>query len=136
MLFVQNHWTLDTQCLFPWQVLQADGGNFSACVNAATLALIDAGIPLKDYVCACSASFIRDTALVDLNHLEESGSNPELVIATLPKSNDQIVFLEINSRLHEDNLCDVVNCAVSGCQDIFQILQKAVRDNLSTFIGE
>ena len=29
------------------EVLQADGGNYCACVNAATLALIDAGIPLK-----------------------------------------------------------------------------------------
>ncbi len=38
------------------EVLQADGGNYCACVNAATLALIDAGIPLKDYVTACTAS--------------------------------------------------------------------------------
>ena len=29
------------------EVLQADGGNYCACVNAATLALIDAGIPLR-----------------------------------------------------------------------------------------
>ncbi len=41
------------------EVLQADGGNYCACVNAATLALIDAGIPLKDYVTACTASLGR-----------------------------------------------------------------------------
>ncbi|XP_016368331.1 exosome complex component RRP41-like [Sinocyclocheilus rhinocerous] len=36
------------------KILQADGGNYSACVNAATLALVDAGIPMRDYVCACT----------------------------------------------------------------------------------
>ena len=52
------------------EVLQADGGNYCACVNAATLALIDAGIPLKDYVTACTASLVLDTPLVDVSSLE------------------------------------------------------------------
>ena len=29
------------------QVLQSDGGNLAACINAATLALVDAGVSLK-----------------------------------------------------------------------------------------
>ena len=36
----------------------------SACINAATLAFIDAGIPMKDYVCACSASFIEQQPIL------------------------------------------------------------------------
>ena len=46
------------------EVLQADGGNLCACINAATLALIDAGIPLRDYVTACTASLVNDIPLV------------------------------------------------------------------------
>ena len=53
-----------------FQVLQADGGNYCAAVNAATLALIDAGIPLKDYVTACTAGYINDRVLVDVNNTE------------------------------------------------------------------
>ena len=34
------------------------------CINAATLAVIDAGIPMKDYVCACTASYIEDSPFV------------------------------------------------------------------------
>lgn len=34
------------------------------CVNAATMALIDAGVPMKDFVCACSAGYIEDTPLL------------------------------------------------------------------------
>ncbi len=29
------------------EILQADGGNLAACINAATLALVDAGVALK-----------------------------------------------------------------------------------------
>ncbi len=39
-------------------------GNRCVSVNAATMALIDAGIPMKDYVCACSASYIQDTPML------------------------------------------------------------------------
>ena len=39
-------------------------GNRCASINAGTLALIDAGIPMKDFVCACSATFLEDTPLL------------------------------------------------------------------------
>uniref|UniRef100_A0A7N1A7J9 Exoribonuclease phosphorolytic domain-containing protein n=1 Tax=Kalanchoe fedtschenkoi TaxID=63787 RepID=A0A7N1A7J9_KALFE len=40
------------------QVLQADGGTRSACINAATLALNDAGIPMSD------AGYLNNTPLL------------------------------------------------------------------------
>ena len=45
-------------------VLLYKTGDYSVCVNAATMALIDAGIPMKDFVCACSASYIEDTPIL------------------------------------------------------------------------
>ena len=39
-------------------------GNNCVCINAATMALIDAGVPMKDFVCACSAGYIEDTPLL------------------------------------------------------------------------
>ncbi|CAN1157243.1 Exosome complex component RRP41 homolog [Linum perenne] len=46
------------------QVLQADGGTRSACINAATLALADAGIPMSDLVTSCSAGYLNSTPLL------------------------------------------------------------------------
>lgn len=69
------------------EVLQADGGNYCACVNAATLALIDAGIPLREYVIACSASLGNgDVPLIDISHLEETMGGSNLTVAILPLS--------------------------------------------------
>lgn len=55
------------------EILQTDGGSeISAAVNAATLALIDAGICMKEYICACTASLTTEgIPLLDVSHLEE-----------------------------------------------------------------
>jgi len=39
-------------------------GNRCASINAGTLALIDAGIPMKDFVCASSATYLEDTPML------------------------------------------------------------------------
>ncbi|XP_073493570.1 exosome complex component RRP41-like [Phyllobates terribilis] len=111
------------------QILQADGGNYCTCVNAATLALIDTGIPMRDYVCASSAGFIEDTPLVDLSYVEESAGGPHLSLALLPKS-EQIALLEMNSRLHEDHLERVMDAASKACKDVYAVLEQVVRDRL------
>lgn len=109
------------------QILQADGSNQSACINAATLALIDAGIPMKDYVSACTVSFVNDKPLMDINYLEESFGGPQLSLAVLPKSGN-IVMFQMNSRLHVDNLEKVLDLAKKGCTDIHALQRQTVHE--------
>jgi exosome complex component RRP41 len=41
------------------EVLQADGGVLPAAINAASLALVDAGVPMVDFVCACASGVVE-----------------------------------------------------------------------------
>ena len=68
------------------QVTQLDGGRTAAAINAATLAVIDAGIPVRDFVCCCSAGYLDDTAVMDLNYAEECSNCPDMPVAILPNS--------------------------------------------------
>lgn len=113
------------------KVLQSDGSNYCACVNAATLAIMDAGIPIKDYVCACSVSLIRDTPLIDINHLEETSGSPHFSLALLPNY-DQIVLLESASRMHVDHLDKMIESAMTGCKDIYAILNKYIKSRVTS----
>ena len=99
-------------------------------MNAATLALIDAGIPIKDYVCACSASLIEENPVVDINHLEESSGRVDYSVATLPRSG-QVVFMSMNGRIHEDQLEKVMDTAIQGCKDVHEVLDDAVKTHVS-----
>lgn len=66
-------------------------------MNAATLALIDAGIPLRAYVCACSASMAWKGAepepLVDVGHVEEAAGGVVLTVAALPSTGELINYI-------------------------------------------
>ena len=108
------------------EVLQSDGSNMSACINAATLALIHAGIPIKDFVVSCSATLVDENTLVDVSHMEESTSNlPVLSLSMLPKSK-QIVSMESNGRIPLDLIEKTIDSAVSACEEIHQICKTIV----------
>ena len=48
---------------------------------------MDAGVPMTEYVVACTASLANgDVPLVDISHLEENSGGPNLTIAALPLS--------------------------------------------------
>ena len=112
------------------EVLQADGGNYCASVNAATLALIDAGICLKEYVCACTASIANgDVALMDVSNLEEISGGSTLTVASLPSSG-KIAFMEMSQRFHLDQFPKVLETAIAGCKEVKNILDRAVRDHV------
>ncbi|KAJ7533227.1 hypothetical protein O6H91_13G038500 [Diphasiastrum complanatum] len=82
------------------QVLQADGGTRSACINAAALALADAGIPMRDLVASCAAGFLNNTPLLDLNYTEDSGGGPDVTVGVFPKL-DKISLLQDSTYLEQ-----------------------------------
>ena len=70
------------------QILQVDGGRTAAAINAATLALIDAGVPMRDFVVCCHAGFVENTPIVDLNYAEECSNCADMPVAILPNCGD------------------------------------------------
>jgi exosome complex component RRP41 len=108
------------------EVLQSDGSNYAACVNAATLALIHAGICLKDVVCASSAGLIDKKTIVDVNYTEESiSSSPVLTIALMPKTKE-VLSMESTGRLAFDSLDPVMEAASQGCLQVYEVMRESV----------
>ena len=78
-------------------LLEADGGVRSAIVNATTLALIDAGIAMEDFVCACSAGSVQGALLLDLS-AQEDNAGSELSVGFLPNT-ERISFVQLESKV-------------------------------------
>lgn len=51
-------------------------------------------------------------------------------MAILPKS-EQIVFLQVNGRLHEDHLSKVIDVGMKGCKDVHDVMNEKVRDYIA-----
>jgi len=122
-------------------VLSNDGSLLAACINAATLALIDAGIPMSDYLTACTAgttSFAAssgpqgpaadaDDPLLDLNTLEEQ-ELPFMTIATLGAS-ERVGVLVMETKVHVSRLEEMMAVGVDGCKRVRELLDAVVREH-------
>ena len=124
-------------------ILADDGGRLCAAINAASAALMDAGIPTKDILCACSAGQSGnhdDTiALVDLNRKEESsngGKHPICLPCAMLPQRGTLVLSQCEARLPNFETLDIVlEAAMAGCRAVFQILQAALTERAETLMG-
>ena len=106
-------------------VLQSDGGIRAAAMNAAVLALADAGVPLRDTMSACSAGYLDGTPLLDINHLEESGGGPEVHVATLVNLN-RVVLAQSDNKCAVDVFEPTHALAMEGCKVVARVMREAM----------
>ena len=99
-------------------IINLDGSLLQTSINATTLALASSGIPLIDYVCACSAAVYNQSILLDLNNVEESDC-PNATLAVLPNSN-KIAYLSLETRLHLDRFHHLYNLTIEASKILRQ----------------
>jgi exosome complex component RRP41 len=85
------------------EVLQADAGTRIAGLTAASVALVDAGIPMRDMVVGCAAGKIDGHVVLDLNKEEDNYGEADLPMAIIPRT-QEIVLLQMDGHLTRDEL--------------------------------
>jgi len=108
------------------QVFQQDGGVLQACINATTIALIDAGVAVSDYVCALTCGVHITTPLLDLSQNEESDL-PSLTVAVMPRRG-KVTLVLMETRLHVDRFQEVFKLASQGAKVIHNEMRRVVRE--------
>lgn len=107
------------------EVLQADGGSRCAGINAASVALADAGINMRDLVSACAAGRLGDNIVLDINDVEDKEGDADMPVAYLPNS-DQITLLQLDGRLSASQFNECLNKAIQGCKLVYEIQKEAL----------
>jgi len=129
-------------------ILSQDGSLLAACINAATLALIDAGIPMADYLVACTAGSTTfqgsnpaapsgadvDDPLLDLSGLEEQ-ELPFLTVGCLGRS-EKVSVLVMETRVHVGRVEEMLAVGLDGCKRVREILDAVVRAHGKRIIGD
>lgn len=109
------------------EVLQADGGTRTAGVTAASLALADAGIPLRDLVAGVAVGKVGGVLLLDVDEYEDSKGEADLPVAMMPGL-EKIVLLQLNGRLTRDEFKKGVEMAVRAIKTLYVIQKQALRE--------
>ena len=109
------------------EVLQADGGTRCASITAASLALADAGIPMRDLVAACAAGKVDGVLVLDLCDLEDKYGEADVPLAMMPGLG-RITLLQMDGLLTPEELRECLTLAMEGCRKIYSMQKKALRE--------
>lgn len=108
------------------EVLQADGGTRCASITAASLALADAGIPMRDLVAACAAGKVDSTIVLDLMGTEDKKGGADVPMALMPNFN-AVTLLQMDGILSLEEFEKTVNLALKGCRKIYTLQKEALK---------
>jgi len=108
------------------EILQADASTRCAAINAAALALADAGIPMRDLIASCSAGKVQGHIVLDIAGKEDTEGELDLPIAYYPKKK-QITLLQMDGITTKDEFKKIATLAVKGCEKVYEEQKKALK---------
>ncbi len=109
---------------------QTDAGSRCAGICAASIALADAGIPMRDLVAAVSVGKVHDKVLVDLDYNEEAyedGPVADVPIAIIP-STEEISLLQMDGEISKEELLEAIALGKKVINQIIEVQRKALKD--------
>lgn len=112
------------------EILQANAGTRCAGLTAASVALADAGIPMRDIVPAIAAGKADGKVLLDLNKEEDNYGQADVPIAIVP-STDEILLLQMDGNMTRAELDHAIELAVNACHEVHDLQVDALKRRYS-----
>ena len=109
---------------------QTEAGSRCAGICAASMALADAGLDMRDLVCAISVGKVTDKVLVDLDYSEESypeGPVADIPIAMMPNTG-KVTLLQMDGEVSKEELMRALEMGKKACAKIYEIQKKALKE--------
>lgn len=109
---------------------QTDAGSRCAGICAASMALADAGLKMKDLVSSISVGKVDDMVLVDLEYEEEAyedGPVADMPLAILPRSG-QITLLQMDGDLTPEETKEAIKMGQEAAQKIYEVQKEALKN--------
>ena len=110
------------------QIIQANSGTRCAGISAASLALANAGIPMKDLVSSVSVGKVGNKILIDLDKEEEDHEEATDIPIAITNRTKQITLLQLDGNINKKELLEALKLAKLGCEKIAKIQEKTLKD--------
>ncbi len=117
------------------EVLQADAGTRCAGLTAASVALADAGVPMRDLVAACASGKIGGVVCLDLNKEEDNFGDADCPMAVVRGTNE-IVLLQMDGHLTYDEFQKAMELSLGAAEKLFELQRDALRRRYSVTLEE
>ena len=100
-------------------VLAIGNSLFDTITLASSLALVDAGIEMKDFVVSCTAGLVN-------GEYKPFVADESSVRVTIMPSQNEIVETDVNGRADPGTIDQAIQVAMGGCMDIIQVVRSYI----------
>jgi exosome complex component RRP41 len=110
------------------EVLQADAGSRTACINAASVALVDAGIPMKGMLTSVAVAKVDGVLVLDPMKEEDNFGEADMPFAFLIRGGkiESIALLQMDGRMTKAEIKEALNLAKKGAMEIYNMQREAI----------
>ena len=117
------------------EVLQADAGTRTACLNAASVALVDAGVAMKGMVTAVAVGKADGVLVLDPMKEEDFYGEADMPFAFLMVNEKikGIILLQMDGKLTIDEVKQALEMAKAGALEIYKHQRRAI---MKKYAGE
>ena len=109
------------------EVISADGGTRTAALNAASLALADAGVPMRDLVAAVAVGKVDGYLVLDIDQVEDNYGEADMPVAMAPSLN-MVTLLQLNGVLSPQEFSQALNLALKGVNEVYKLQKETLRN--------
>jgi exosome complex component RRP41 len=107
---------------------QTDAGTRCAAISAASIALADAGIPMKDMVSSVAVGQVDGLVCADLTYNEEAIDAPVSDIpVAMTHNSKEITLLQMDGEITKDDLMNALELAKDATERVYEEQMKALQ---------
>jgi len=107
------------------EVLRSDAGTRVAGITGASVALADAGIPIRGLVTGCSVGKVGDFIVLDPGHEEDMWGDGDMPVAFFMETGE-VTLLQADGQYTYDEFQRALKLAYEGCKQVYELQKKAI----------
>jgi exosome complex component RRP41 len=108
------------------EVLQASAGTRCAGITAASIALADAGVPIRGLVSSCAVGRIAGQVVLDLDKEEDNFGEADMPVAIL-STTGEVLLMQMDGIMTQDEFRKAFGMVRDACGHITEMQKEALR---------
>lgn len=120
-------------------ILQANAGTRTAGINAASMALANAGIPMRSLVTSVAVGKIDKDLILDVDDIEEhfeEGEGATDFPMTKIYGTNEYTHMQMDGKIQPEMISGALDMADKAFDQIYEVQKKALKDYVNNSGGE
>ncbi len=117
------------------EVVEASAGTRCAGLTAASVALADAGIPMRDLIPSVASGKIDGKLVLDLGKAEDNFGEADVPFAMVPRTGE-VVLLQMDGHLTQEEFDTILEMNRKAAMKVYEIQKAALVKRYSSYTQE